>query len=115
MWKKLLDSEAEIKPSIEVVNSEYDEDKRVLIFEIIANGIDISDYEDDIIEVINSENNFNYGQLNIVDSDFSKGILIIESKLNKRSLIKNLPKVIRFTTRQESSSQFRRKKRWIEF
>lgn len=110
LWKKLLDSEAEIKPSIEVVNSEYDEDKRVLIFEIIANGIDISDYEDDIIEVINSENNFNYGQLNIVDSDFSKGILIIESKLNKRSLIKNLPKVIRFTTRQESSSQFRRKK-----
>lgn len=110
LWKKLLDSEAEIKPSIEVVNSEYDEDKRVLMFEIIANGVDISDYEDDIIEVINSENNFNYGQLNIIDSDFSKGILIIESKLNKRSLNKNLPKLIRFTTRQESSSQFRRKK-----
>lgn len=110
LWKKLLDSESEIKPSIEVISSEYDEYKRILIFEVVANGIDVSDYEDDIIEVVNAENNFNYGQLNINDSDFSKGKLFIESKLNKRLLNKNLPRLLRFTSRQESSSQFRRKK-----
>lgn len=110
LWKKLLDSESEIKPSIEVINTEYDEYKRVLLFEVVANSIDISDYEDDVIEVVNAENNFNYGQLNINDSDLSKGILLIDSKLHKRLLDKNIPRFLRFTSRQESSSQFRRKK-----
>lgn len=109
LWKYLLDSERDLKPSITIEESSYDRSKGIT-FKLVS-SLDISDYEDSsMIDVYGSDTDFKYGQLDIANSDLTSGQIIVTTRIGAGLFEKKKPTELKFISRQESSSQDRRKR-----